>query len=198
MPRGKPLSDDLRGVIINMGMTQDIPNIMQLTGVKRQTIEQIFADYRNKGCASTCAKSSFLTGLVRHSPDIYVYPAELQEVLGDRLGVEVQQSKLCRSLQWCGFAMKKLTQLALERSEAKCTAFHYDYGSQYTAKQTVFVDESSFDRRTSMRGKAWALSRERAQRKCFFVRGRQYSPLPTLAIITHMNTKVQNSTRRSP
>lgn len=49
MPRGKPLSDDLRSVIINMGMTQDILNIMQLTGVKRRTIERIFADYRNKG-----------------------------------------------------------------------------------------------------------------------------------------------------
>lgn len=49
MPRGKPLSDDLRGVIINMGMSQDIPNIVKLTGVKRRTIERIFADYRNKG-----------------------------------------------------------------------------------------------------------------------------------------------------
>jgi hypothetical protein len=64
--------------------------------------------------------------------------------------------------------------VALERSEAKRTAFRYEYGSKYTAEQMVFVDESSFDRRTSIRGKAWALSGERALRKCFFVRGRRY------------------------
>jgi hypothetical protein len=43
--------------------------------------------------------------------------------------------------------------VALERSEAKRTAFRYEYGSKYTAEQMVFVDESSFDRRTSIRGK---------------------------------------------
>lgn len=68
----------------------------------------------------------------------------------------------------------QLTRLALERSEAKRLAFCYEYGTKYTAEQTVFVDESSFDRHTSIRGKAWALSGERAQRKCFFVRGRRY------------------------
>ena len=72
----------------------------------------------------------------------------------------------------------QLTRLALERSEAKRVAFRYEYGTQYTAEQTVFVDESSFDRRTSIWGKAWALSGERAQRKCFFVRGRRYRVSP--------------------
>jgi transcriptional regulator GlxA family with amidase domain len=49
MTRGKALADDLRAVIVNMGMTQDIANITRLTGVKRRTVERIFADYRNKG-----------------------------------------------------------------------------------------------------------------------------------------------------
>ncbi|KAJ7460143.1 hypothetical protein FB451DRAFT_1045514, partial [Mycena latifolia] len=142
----------------------------------------------------------FLCGIVRHSPDTYL--AELQEILEDRLGVDVHESTLWRSLQRCGFTMKKviidiqlwfggststelsfwiqLTRLALERSEAKRVAFRYEYGSKYTAEQTVFVDESSFDRRTSIRGKAWALSGERAQRKCFFVRGRRCATIPTV------------------
>lgn len=37
---------------------------------------------------------------------------------------------------------KEVFQLETERSEAKRTAFRYAYGSQYTAEQTVFVDES--------------------------------------------------------
>ncbi|KAJ7360647.1 hypothetical protein DFH08DRAFT_800091 [Mycena albidolilacea] len=101
MTRGKPLSDDLRGVILNMGMSQSISNIVTLTGLKHRTIERIFADYHNKGTVmrehmyrelrgpSACEliDNKFLCGLVRHSPDIYL--AELQEVLEDRMGLEV-------------------------------------------------------------------------------------------------------------
>ena len=42
--------------------------------------------------------------------------------------------------------------------------FWYNYGIQYTPQQTVFVDESSFDRRTAIRGHAWALHGQRAVR----------------------------------
>jgi hypothetical protein len=49
MTRRKPLSDDLWGVILNMGMSQSISNIVKLTGLKKRTIERIFANYRNKG-----------------------------------------------------------------------------------------------------------------------------------------------------
>lgn len=67
----------------------------------------------------------------------------------------------------------QLTREALERSEVKRATYRHQYGTQYTPEQTVFVDESSFDRRTSIRGRAWALSGQRAVRKCFFVRGRR-------------------------
>ncbi len=67
----------------------------------------------------------------------------------------------------------KLTRKALERNEEQRLAFRFNYGSRYTPEQTVFVDESSFDRRTSIRNHAWALSGQRAVRKCFFVRGKR-------------------------
>lgn len=40
-------------------------------------------------------------------------------------------------------------------------------------EHAVFVDESSFDRRTSLRNRAWALRGRKAERKWFFVRGRR-------------------------
>ena len=67
----------------------------------------------------------------------------------------------------------QITKDALERSELKRSLFRVRYGNQYTPEQTVFVDESSFDRRTAIRRRAWALSGQRAVRKCFFVRGRR-------------------------
>lgn len=47
-------------------------------------------------------------------------------------------------------------------------------GVKYEAEQLVFVIESLFDRRTSYRGRAWALKGVRAIRKCFFIRGKRY------------------------
>ena len=46
--------------------------------------------------------------------------------------------------------MTQLTRDAIERSEGKRAKFHYNYGLRFTAEQTVFVDESSFDHRTSL------------------------------------------------
>ena len=71
-------------------------------------------------------------------------------------------------------SMTQLTRDAIERSEAKRAEFRYNYGLRFTAEQTVFVDESSFDRRTSLRTRAWALCGERASKRCFFVRGHRY------------------------
>ena len=49
MPRGHPLSEDLRWVIVHMStrLNLDIPNITDLTMVPRRTIERILSQYRN-------------------------------------------------------------------------------------------------------------------------------------------------------
>ena len=67
-----------------------------------------------------------------------------------------------------------LTQNAVERSETKRATYCYNYGLQYTAEQTVFVDESSFDWWTSIRRRAWSLRGQRAMKNCFFVRGKRW------------------------
>lgn len=109
-----------------------------------------------------------MKGTIRHSPDLYL--DEIKELLEDRIGVEVDESTIWRSLRRSGFTIKKvriqssncnlhnhhiqqLTREALKRSAAKQAAFRYEYGICYSPEQTVFVDESSFDRRTSIRGR---------------------------------------------
>ena len=49
----------------------------------------------------------------------------------------------------------------------------YRIGLNYQPDQFVFVDESSFDRRSTYRDYAYALKGQRALRKCFFVRGKR-------------------------
>ncbi|KAF8593945.1 hypothetical protein BDV93DRAFT_459974 [Ceratobasidium sp. AG-I] len=71
---------------------------------------------------------------------------------------------------------------ASERSEQKRMEYLLDIGYNYTPDQLVFVDESSFDRRTTYRGYAWSLSGTEARRYAFRVRGRRFSILPALSL----------------
>lgn len=104
--------------------------------------------------------------MVQHTPDIYL--DELQDLLERRRGVIASLSCIWTALKRSGYSMKKvclssiflstnftismtqLTRDAIERSEGKRAKFHYNYGLRFTAEQTVFVDESSFDHRTSL------------------------------------------------
>jgi transposase len=52
----------------------------------------------------------FLTGVIRHSPDVYL--DELRELLEDKRGCEVSEATLWRSLKRCGFTMKKVRYVA--------------------------------------------------------------------------------------
>ena len=61
-------------------------------------------------------------------------------------------------------------QAAAERSAEKRLDYIARIGA-YTPDQLIFVDESSVDRRTTYRGRAWSIRGTKAQRKAFFVRG---------------------------
>ena len=67
----------------------------------------------------------------------------------------------------------QITKVAAERSVEKRGEYLARI-SQYTAGQLVFVDESSVDRQTTYRGRAWSVAGTKAQRKAFFLRGRRY------------------------
>jgi transposase len=132
----------------------------------------------------------YLNMCLQHSPDAYL--DELQEQLQDLHGVSVDISTVWRALAKRGFTLKKvwhtqsysslaharnttkITKTAMERNEATRLAYSYRMGLRYEPNQLVFVDESSFDRRASYRGFAYALKGQRALRKCFFLRGKRY------------------------
>lgn len=65
----------------------------------------------------------------------------------------------------------QVTKNAHEQCEEKCAAFRYEYGIRFTPEQTIFVDESSFDRCTGVRKRGWAMCGQRLPRSVFFIRG---------------------------
>ena len=68
--------------------------------------------------------------------------------------------------------MSQLTRTAIEQSEEKRKEFAARIGV-YDPSQLVFVDESAVDRRTTYRGRAWAIRGRKAMRKAFFCRGQR-------------------------
>lgn len=66
--------------------------------------------------------------------------------------------------------------VAIERSTEKRAEFCARIGT-YDPGQLVFVEESAVDRRTSYRGRAWALRGRKAVLKVFFCCGRRYVSL---------------------
>jgi hypothetical protein len=49
MVRGKPLSNDLRAVILNMACHLDVASIAHYTGCPIRTTHRLLSDYRHKG-----------------------------------------------------------------------------------------------------------------------------------------------------
>ena len=69
-------------------------------------------------------------------------------------------------------SIKQFSRIAIERSAEKRANFAARIGT-YDADQLVFMDESAVDRRTTYRGRAWALCGRKATRKAFFCRGKR-------------------------
>jgi transposase len=74
MTRGRALSNDLRGAIVNMAWSLDIDSIVQYTGCKRRTVERILSDYRKNGTTTRICLSKELRGAKRalRSADVEV------------------------------------------------------------------------------------------------------------------------------
>jgi hypothetical protein len=111
----------------------------------------------------------FLYGTIKN--DLYI--CELKEKLSEARGAVVDDTTIWRALRRSGFRMKKISKEAAERNEDSRMAYCTRIGLNYTANQLIFVDESACDRRTYMRGQAWALAGQRACRKVFFMRGKR-------------------------
>jgi hypothetical protein len=124
-----------------------------------------------------------------NTPDLYL--DELRWELQEVCGVSVSVSTIWRTLIKGGYSMKKvkfvlcfratsfikhcvfqLSRVAIERSAEKRSEYTARIGT-YEPHQLVFVDESSVDRRTTYRGRAWAIRGRKATRKAFFCRGRR-------------------------
>ncbi|KAF9258122.1 hypothetical protein L218DRAFT_877869 [Marasmius fiardii PR-910] len=126
----------------------------------------------------------FMKGFVSQKQDIYL--DEIQQKLSTRLGLTPSLSPIWLTLKREGYSLKKVLRTlilpvpspqppkaAIERNEDRRVEFMNYVGHNLQAEQLVFVDGSSFDRRTPYRRRGWAVTGQRAIKKVFFVRGQR-------------------------
>jgi len=196
MPQGQKTSTDIQWAIVRLSKFLDHERIGMCLNVSTRTVQRVLSHFHatgtipNEKAGDEVVKRvrnkhlrdidvEFLLGTVQKTPDLYL--DELREILAQNCGVHVSLSSVWRTLRSAGFTMKKITRVAAERSASKRLEYLARIG-QYEARQLVFVDESSVDRRTTYRGRAWSIKGTKAQRKAFFVRGRRFSVLPALSL----------------
>lgn len=117
--------------------------------------------------------------MVMKHPDSQLYDYKKQ-MLQDR-GLDVSISTIWRTLQDAGYSLKTITKAACERNYEKRARYVYEI-MQYQPRELVFIDESSFDKRTCNRLRGWAKLGGRIIRPVFFLRGARYSILPALSL----------------
>jgi len=99
----------------------------------------------------------------------------------ERFGIRVSNVTVWRALRYAGMSMKKVTKAARERDAVKRATYVLNI-AQFLRHELVFVDESSFDRRVSLRNRGWALVGQRSILSTFFLCGKRFSVLPAISL----------------
>ena len=116
----------------------------------------------------------YLVSLVQHTLNLHL--SELKQSLLVQRGVSVHELTIWRLLRCAGYSRKKITISALKQNEDIHCQYILTVGSDFSAEQLVFVDESACNRITARRQFAWSPTGSRARRHDYFIRGKWQVP----------------------
>jgi transposase len=117
---------------------------------------------------------------LRASPELNIH--DLTVLLGFERDIYVSPSTVYRTLHRAGYSRKRLARQAKERNLAARIAFWERVAILYKPSQLVFCDETSKDRRTTLRKHGYSPLGIRASSVQTMNRGRRYSILAAVAI----------------
>ena len=151
------------------------------------TAHRLYARYESTGNVSPCKQPErpdsrklddihelYIMALIHGNPALY-----LREVCGkifEETGVSISGSAVCKALHRNGFTHKKLTKIALQRSDEHRGAFMANI-LQYPRNFFVWVDETGSDRRDQLRKFGYAMRGQPATCKRLLVRGVRISAI---------------------
>ncbi|KAE8186720.1 hypothetical protein CF336_g6866 [Tilletia laevis] len=123
--------------------------------------------------------ADFARELVLRRPDLYL--AEVRDILFNVTGHLLSESTIHRYLDRGGISRKRAHKIAQEQCPIKRAEYELQIG-QYHPSQLVFVDETSYDARTSVRVHARSQRNHNAPLRRPFNRGQRLSCIAGLTI----------------
>lgn len=120
-----------------------------------------------------------LLRLILENKGIYLH--ELQDELYDMFGVSVSPSTICRTLRIMGCCRRVIRHVAIQRSDELRAHFMANV-SVYEPEMIIWLDESSCDRRNSMRKFAYTLRGIVPVDHRLLVRGTRYSAITAITV----------------
>lgn len=117
--------------------------------------------------------------LILDKPSIYL--RELQTELQATTGTDVSLSTICNFVHKSGFTRKKLSVVALQRSD-ELRAQYMREVSIYTPEMMVFVDETGSDKRDAMRRFGYSLRGKPARVMKLLSRGKHLTAIAAMTI----------------
>ena len=120
-----------------------------------------------------------LLQFILERPGIYLY--EIKNKMQGALGVSVSESSICRTLKFMGCSRQVIRHVAIQRSDAMRAKFMAEV-SMYDPSMFVWTDESSCDKRNSMRKYGYSVKGIPPVEHRFLVRGTRYSAIPVMSV----------------
>ena len=109
-----------------------------------------------------------------------IYLGEIQSKLFDLLGVHCSLATICRTLKYMGFTRQVIQHIDVHRSGESRATFMAEV-SMYDPTMLVWIDESGFDKRNSLRKYAYSIKGLTPRDQRLMVRGTCYSAIPVMS-----------------
>ena len=119
-----------------------------------------------------------LLRLIIQNPGIYL--REIQVRLHLAYGMQVSAATICRTLKFMGCTRQRMRHVALQQSESMRAKFMAEI-SIYDPAMFIWIDESGFDNRNSVRRFGYSLRGMRPVDHRLLVRGVRYSAIPVMS-----------------
>ena len=166
--------------------------ISELLGILQRTVKRYSSQFQRTGDVIPDTRTSngpprllqdleqlYLLRLVINNPTIYLH--EIQTKLQARFGETVSLSTICNTIHLMGFTRQVVRSVALQQSELMRAKFMAEV-SVYSPEMLIWIDESGYDRRCSLRKYGYGLRGIRPVKRRLLVRGVRYSTIPVMSI----------------
>ena len=187
-----PYSTDLRWRVVWMNLVHrtSTRKISRLLCLSERTVQRYLALFHRTGDVKTRARRNgppkllgdieqvIILRLIIQNPGIYL--REIQVKLQLVFGVRVGAATICRTLKFMGCTRQRMHHVAIQQSESMRAEFMAEI-SIYDPTMLLWIDESGFDNRNSVRKFGYSLRGMRPVDHRLLVRGTRYSAIPVMS-----------------